>query len=375
MLSAKRKLLLNLKNIPGWTSNRKIVVFSVDDYGNIRMLSREARENLKKAGLDVEQNRFDQYDALENKEDLTALFETLTSVKDKNGRNAVFTAFALPANIDFDKVKSSGYSQYFYQLLPDTFLQIPGYEGTWDLWQEGIAKRLLVPQFHGREHLNIKCFNQLLKENNKEIRACIDNRSYGGISSQPFRQVSYTAAFSFEAFQENEEHKKVIKDGLDAFEKVFGFKAKNFIAPGANDHRCLEKSLAEGGIWYIDTNLVNLEHQGNGRYKRLFNFLGKQNKLGQTYLIRNSVFEPLLNRSVDWVDVCLAEIEIAFKRNKPANISTHRVNFAGQIEPKVRENGLAELRRLLKSIVKKWPEVEFMTSEELGDLISSSKEK
>jgi|GEM_PF-6332554 len=36
-----------IKNIPGWKSNRKLLVFAVDDYGNIRLSSKAAREKLK----------------------------------------------------------------------------------------------------------------------------------------------------------------------------------------------------------------------------------------------------------------------------------------------------------------------------------------
>lgn len=374
-MNIKRKVLLSLKNIPGWKTSRKIVVFSVDDYGNIRIASNQAKENLKKAGLKLEGNRFDEFDALENREDLTALYETLTTVKDKNNRHAVFTAFSVPANIDFEAVKKSDYTKYIYELLPETLRRLPGYEGTWQLWQEGIKDRLLVPQFHGREHLNINVFNHLLADRDRELVACIENKSYAGIGNNPIPHTSYAAAYSFNKMEENEEHKITIEDGLNAFERVFGYRAKNFMAPGEKDNRCLEKTLFEGGIHYIDTNIVQLEHQGGGNYKKIFNYLGKTNKLGQTYLIRNSVFEPLLNKSIDCVDLCLSEIEIAFKFGKPANISTHRVNFAGQIDPKIREFGLAELNRLLKAIVKKWPDVEFMTADELGKLITLDKKK
>ena len=94
MLSYKRRALINLKNIYGWRTNRKIVVFSVDDYGNIRMASQQARKNLEKAGLDINQNRFDQFDCLEDRADLEQLYDSLSSVKDQHGNSAVFTAFA-----------------------------------------------------------------------------------------------------------------------------------------------------------------------------------------------------------------------------------------------------------------------------------------
>src|SRR5690606_15841678 len=146
-MNIRRKVLLSVKNIPGWVTKRKIIVFSVDDYGTIRLASQIAKVNLKRSGVKLEGNRFDEFDALENKEDLTMLYDTLNSVKDKNNNPAVFTAFSLPANIDFEAIKKSGYTKYSYELLPDTLNRLPGYDGTWQLWQEGIRKRLLVPQF------------------------------------------------------------------------------------------------------------------------------------------------------------------------------------------------------------------------------------
>ena len=99
----KSEIILNLKNLVGWRTRRKIVVFSVDDYGNVRLDSLKAREKMKKAGLKLI-GRFDLYDSLENKQDLELLYEVLGSVKDKNGNHAVFTPFSLPCNIDFERM-------------------------------------------------------------------------------------------------------------------------------------------------------------------------------------------------------------------------------------------------------------------------------
>ena len=99
----KEKLINNIKNTIGWKTNRKLIVFSVDDYGNVRINSKEARVNIDKAGMKV-YSRFDALDTLETKQDLELLFEVLESVRDKNGRPAIFTPFALPCNIDFEKM-------------------------------------------------------------------------------------------------------------------------------------------------------------------------------------------------------------------------------------------------------------------------------
>ena len=60
----KQHILQNVKNIPGYKTRRKIVVFSVDDYGNVRVHSKQARENMDNAGLKIHTN-FDRYDTLE----------------------------------------------------------------------------------------------------------------------------------------------------------------------------------------------------------------------------------------------------------------------------------------------------------------------
>jgi len=71
----------------------------------------------------------------------------------------------------------------------------------------------------------------------------------------------------------------------------------------------------------------------------------------------------------------MSDIDIAFRWKKPAVISSHRVNYIGRLRPENRTNGLKKLEALLQSIIAKWPDVEFMTSVELGDLITNKSKK
>ncbi len=371
-ISLKHRLSCNIKNSLGWTSSRKIVVFSVDDYGNVRIASRKARERLKKVGLNLDKNRFDQYDTLETAEDLELLFDVLQSVKDKHQHPAIFTPYTLPANIDFEAMMDSNGETYHYQLLTETFKSIPGHENSWSLWQQGMNNKIFLPQFHGREHVNIKLLKTWLRENNPLVRACLEERSWAGLDFTRLAYISYVESFSFDTMDEQKELINIAQDGANVFEKVFGYRASAFTAPGAPAHRYLEENLLNYGIKYIDTPLLKNEHQGHGIYKKRINILGSSTSAGQFFLQRNAVFEPLLDKRIDWVDRCMAEIEIAFKWNKPANISSHRVNFCGKIDSKVRSTGLKELKRLLQSIVKQWPEVEFMATNELGNLIAKT---
>jgi hypothetical protein len=70
------------------------------------------------------------------------------------------------------------------------------------------------------------------------------------------------------------------------------------------------------------------------------------------------------------VNDCLKEIEIAFRWHKPATISSHRTNYIGWLNEENRSNGLQKLDKLLGQIIKRWPDVEFLTSAELGNLIA-----
>jgi len=368
-MNIKRKAILNLKNSIGWRTSRKIIVFAVDDYGNIRIANRTARENLIKEGLCQDNNRFDQFDCLEDEDDLIQLYEALSSVKDSKGNHAVFTAFSVPVNIDFDRMIEEDFVTYRYEKLNDTFNKIPGYSNVYTLWLEGIDKHLIIPEFHGREHLNINNLMNALYRRDKEVLICFQNHCYGGFTKSNFHFNSYTSAYNFWNYSENEELIKTAIDGLGVFQEVFGVKAKCFNPPGSRAHKCLEMAISDYGIKYIDTDFVKKEHQGNGKYKYNLNYIGKTNIIDQTYLVRNCVFEPLPEDNIDWVSYCLKQIEIAFFWNKPAIISSHRVNFSGHIEPNVRSNGLYQLRLLLKKIISKWPEIEFISISELGHLI------
>jgi len=370
----RQAILNNLKNIRGWKTDRKIVVFSVDDYGNVRLDSRQARGRLDRAGLRV-LSRFDAYDTMETREDLEMLFEVLASVTDSRGNHAVFTPFAVPCNIDFERMAEEGYEEYRYELLPVTYEKLAAvepdaYEGAWRLWREGIDKGVLAPQFHGREHLNLKVFTEKLVARDHEVMTCLQNRSYTSISDSGYPTIGYTAAFDFWEFSENERFEEIIRSGLDAFNEVFGFRPVHFTPPGGREHSVIHRHLKHAGIRFIDTPLVKFEHQGKGRYKKTINHTGKKTSGGLICGVRNVVFEPGDERGFDWVDFSLRQIQAAFRWRRPAVISSHRVNYCGHILQENRKNGIYLLKKLLRNIVNRWPDVVFMSSAELMDSVA-----
>ncbi len=298
------------------------------------------------------------------------LYDVLTSVRDKNGNHPIWTALTVVANIDFEAVTRDGNTQYHYISLPETFVNTEGYDGVWSLWKEGIEYGLLFPQFHGREHLNVRVFESNLRKQEYTTMINLKSHSYTSIEYDSPRYVSYTAALDFDDISEIEDQKEILKDGLDLFAKTFGFRSRSFNPPGGRESSQLHTTLKANGVDYIETPMIKREHLGGGKYRKTFNFSGKRNRDGQYFLVRNCLFEPTSTLHQDWVGACMRQISTAFALRKPAVISSHRVNYCGHIDEANRSMGIGALQSLIKQIIRQWPEVEFMSVPQLGDLIS-----
>jgi len=369
----KLKIFRNLSNLPGWRTNRKIIVIESDDWGSIRMPSNETRDALVKKGVDLlagDSYRYNMYDTLATSNDLSALFDTLSVIKDKIDNSCVFTPISLVANPDFGKIKAGNFEKYYFEPFTETVKRYPGCEKSFELWREGIRNRLFMPQFHGREHLNVQVWLKALQNNDQHTRLAFDYGMWGFNNAMP-SGVSYQAAFDLDQPNEIEYQKEVITSGLDLFEKSHGYKATLFVPPNGPFNETLEETAFKAGIHFISASKIHLEPQGNGQFKKRFHYLGQKNKYGQRYITRNCFFEPS-QKGKDWVDACLNDIQIAFRWHKPALISSHRVNYIGSLNLGNRDIGLMQLKQLLLTIVKNWPDIEFMSSNELCEIIRNN---
>lgn len=364
----------NIVNIPGWRTNRKIVVFESDDWGSIRVRSNEDTKALENEGFSFEGRSFYQYDGLESNKDLELLFEVLQKYRDKKGKNPIFTFVGNVANPDFEKIEKSGFEQYYWEPFTETLKRYPEHDKVFDLHLEGIKQKLSFPVFHGREHLNVQKWLRLLKEGNKSALLAFKHGLCSpmyGLKEEYLGELP--AAFDLEFESDLEYQKTVIKEGLTLFELLWGFKSKYFVAPNGPFNNSLELDLYENGVEYILGEKRQREPLGNGRYKTNYRYLGMKNTFNQTYLARNAHFEPGIlegNLYENSVETGLRTINRAFRWNKPAIISSHRINYLGYLNPQNRDNGLRKLDEFLKLILKTWPDVEFMTSVELGDIIT-----
>lgn len=365
-------------NFRGWSTDKKYLVIESDDWGSIRMSSNEAYNILLKSGVDVSKSNYTKYDCLESNRDLENIFETLNSVKDSIGKSAVITANSLVANPDFEKIKKADKKDYFFESIEDTYQSYPNHDRVMKMWKDiGIKENLLYPQFHGREHLNVNKWMRAINANIPQEDIAFENKVLLGISDKNIEKnirnkFQYMAALEYDTEDEKLQIERITEEGLKMFKNTFGFESTSFVATAAvrGDH--LDKVLAENGVKFHQggQQLIPL---GNGKTKIANKYWGDKNEYGQLYWRRNATFEPSRNQDFDSVDSCLAEIEIAFRFGKPAVINTHRVNFAGGISEKNRDLTLIKLKELLQRVMKKWPDVQFINSAELGEILAGEK--
>ncbi len=371
----KERLRSHSVNLKGWKSKRQIVVLESDDWGSVRMPSAEAYRELLNYGVKVDKCPYNMFDKLESGQDLEALFEALSSVKDSAGKPAILTANSIVANPDFAKIAASGFERYYYEPVTETYnAYYPGVN-MMGLIAQGHQTGVYKAQYHGREHLNVRYWMQALKNNMPETRFAFAQSLFGiskTITTE--KRSSFLSAYNLERYEEIEDHKKIIIDGLNLFEQQFGFRSLSFIAPNYTWHSGLEPALKANGVEIIQGARAQQAPSENGIAVKK-HVLGSFNTCGQVYLIRNVQFEPTGKPGVNWVEKAMQDVSIAFFHQKPAIISTHRLNFMGGMAEKNRTDNLRQLVTLLSGIVKKYPNVEFMSSDQLGSLIISEKGK
>lgn len=350
-------------------TNRHIVVIESDDWGSVRMPSLEVRKYLIEQGITLSSpDYYDKYDSVASEEDLQALMDVLSSVKDANGNPAVITLNTCVANPDFKKIKDNDFERYYYEPFTETLKRYPNHDKSFDLWKQGISDKLFMPQFHGREHLNFQKWMEFLRNGEEDTRLCFENEVFSHEIIYKGKIESYLEAYLIKNESEYDNIYTSMKEGLDLFEQIFGFRSKSIIAPCYIWDDCIMNYVSNLGVKYIQGTY----HQYTSEFEKtrgtsiIHHYLGETNNRDQIYLTRNAFFEPTHSEKLN-ADACLSQIDKLFKVGLPAIISSHRLNYIGNLVESNRDNTLNQLTTLLKTIVKKYPDVEFLSSDQIVD--------
>ena len=213
-----------------------------------------------------------------------------------------------------------------------------------------------------------------LRDGNRVVHFGFDHQMPGCIPKGPeVRGNEYVEATKYYSTQDKEEKLSIFIEGLDLFEMLFGYKSESIIPPNYIWSPDYNRAVYEKGVKFFQGIRKIKEPVPGGEHKYHTFYLGKKNNLDQINLIRNVLFEPSLFRLgiKDPVSRCLSDMKIAFRMHKPAVINSHRINYAGFIDQTNRDRTLKMLHQILTIALKSWPDIEFITSDQLGRIILS----
>ncbi|MFM7683900.1 MAG: hypothetical protein ACKO7P_14335 [Bacteroidota bacterium] len=349
-------------NLGGKRINRKIVVIESDDWGSIRMPSSEVCENLIKAGIPLKKSAYCCFDGLESNSDIEELYTILKRIKTRFNKEVRFTLNFVTANPDFARIKQNNFSTYFSESIIDTYRKYKASDSVISMINEGVSEGIFIPQFHGREHVNVPFWMSLLVKD-ENFRIAFDQEVFG-LSNDIFPKLEKSVQATYDTL-DLEYQNNSLSEGLVNFENIFGFKSKSFIS---NNYILSDSSfdiLKKNGVEVIQgMKYQKLPIKADNRKRKLIkrSFGEIDFNSGLKFSIRNCTFEP--TEIGDTVESTMKQIKIAFLMKKPAVLSTHRINFTSRISVENRDKNLKEFEELLSRIILTWPDVQFLNSVE-----------
>ena len=363
-------------NFRGFHTKRHFVVIESDDWGSIRMPSKDTFVKLQKEGDFPQSDAFLSNDCLESEKDLNALFDVLSSVRDSKGRPAVMTANFAMANPDFDKIDYEN-GKYFYEPFYTTYDRYYPNNNILSLIKSGIQEKCFYPQLHCREHMNVNRWLKALKNKKPDAIKAFENKMIGiGGSFAEDNVFGYMDAFNTDC-SSIQELKTILFEASEIFKNTFEFDSKSFVASCFVWNDELENALSKIGVLGIQSGIwqnVPVGVGGEYKLKRRIRYTGQKNKNGQIYTVRNCTYEPAYYQNADEsADKCFEDVKTAFKNRKPAVINSHRFNYISSINPDNARNNLIGLEKLLNKITDNYDDVEFVSTEELIDIINKVK--
>ncbi len=354
-------------NLVGRKISKKIIVIESDDWGAIRVPSKESIDRLKVKSLDLTKNAYTRFDGLETNDDLELLFEILQKYKDKNGNHPVFTANFVTCNPDFEKIKDSNFEHYYNEKISRTYDIYSNSDRVLNLIKLATSSGIVMPQFHGKEHVNVEKWMSLLRKNDRFFRlAFVEGISGLGKESVPY--ISSNIQATYDTLNIDFAIKS-LDEGLGYFESLFGFKSQSFIPNNFVLDLKLFPYLYSKGVVVSQGMKYHLNPKEMGfKRKIILRKNGVLNHANQMQVVRNCSFEPT-ETGRDHFST-LNEIGFAFALQQPAVISTHRLNFSSRIDFENRDKNLKGFDSLLRLILKKWPDVEFHSTLSLANIYS-----
>ena len=298
---------------------------------------------------------------VEQSDALDKLASLLAGFSDHDGRHPVMTLGVILAGADGEKTGTTGsYQRQLISAVTHTSLLESITRGT----NAGVFDL----QLHGLEHFwpaalitasesdrSVKAWLGLAPESvTEDLPSALQSR-WVDASVLPSKPLS------------NSEIIQAVREEAGAFKAIFGYPPRVAVPPTFIWNECVEKAWAAEGVGVIVTPGRRYEardEKGRPSAARSPIFNGQCTEYGIVYVVRDSYFEPSFGHTAE---NAMASLDLKTALGQPALFETHRFNFIGSNETKIRS--LEELRRLLQQALASYPTLAFLSTGTLATIL------
>ena len=349
------RVLGRLKWEAHWRCAEPVVVLECDDWG---LLRQPCQQLLSTYGEPQDWAK----EWLETENDLERLYGILGQFRDVGGRPACITANFIVANPDFERIEASAFQKYYE-------IPILAHKTLKDKWLEGIARKVFLPQYHGRSHFWPPALLRDLQDDTPGARDLFRNHCHGGLAllkgSEWRYHSEYFNWYSGETLSDRE-RLSWVKKGLEYFQQTFNFFPKSTLTPHYLFDPSLCQTWRQAGFHFVQGTNYHILRKSDASMLVLSHALGEASPEGLLFLARMVRFEPRPRSRFKDVDTAVKGVLNCFQNRIPAVLESHRLNFTGPWQ----DQAFSSLSRLLEAISAYKPI--FLTAVELGEAIAQN---
>lgn len=293
--------------------------------------------------------------ALEN------IIHILNRYHDSQGNSPTMTLGLTLAIADGEKIQASGFKQYYRKRL-----DAPEFENILGRIKEGQSNGVFYLQLHGMEHYWPPALMQS-QESNMVIRDwLVSSNKTEDLPSHLQSRWSDGSQLPSKSIEEREIN-DYVREECDVFNSLFEHSPVVIVPPTFDWNSLVEKAWVSQGLKTLVT--PGMKFKGRDENGRLIPtgdmiFNGMQSQTGLTYLVRDNYFEPVRGHKSEDVE---RDITIKSEFARPTLLEMHRFNYYKETA----QASLSELDRMLSRVCNNFPQIRFMTTEYLAQIIKN----
>ena len=354
-----RERVRGLLSIEGFHFDRPLVLLQSDDWGRVGLRDHEGLEELQAAGILLGQQPHD-FHTLETAEDLSALRDLLRRHRDSTGRCASIGMNFIVANLDFARMETDDFQQIHFLPLSEGLPRGWNRPNLLTAYRNGASEGIFHPALHGMTHFCRLAVERELARGGE--RFDLLRTLWRAGTPYVHWRMPWIGYEYWDPEQSPDERylplssqRDLIGQSLGAFAKLFSALPRSACAPGYRAGENTHRAWADFGVRVAQSGPKNFGVPHLDRHNML-------------HLYRTVEFEPAVDPALS-VEACLCEAEACFRRQIPAVISMHSINFHSSVRD-FRSRTVKLLDEFLTALETKYPDLLYVHDEDVFTLVN-----